>query len=164
MKLPIPFFLTLVICISLNAVTSFGQIEASGKYILKRGTDSNYILLKADNSFKYHYLNDMQWDLACGQYERKGDTILFHYTSDMFNLQCNNEKINYSDTSGVYTGTIDKRFRPISARLYKRTIMTIKTGDIQEPKTVLSWNHYYTMEKNRNKRHSSLTHNKVKRE
>lgn len=96
----------------------------------------------------------MQWDLACGQFETKGDSILFHYTSDRFDLQCNNEKINYSDTSGVYTETIDKRFRPISARISKRSIMTVKTGDIKEPSTILSWTDYYIKEKNRKKRHA----------
>jgi len=110
-------------------------------------------LLNADNSFKYQYGSDLQWDLACGQYERKGDTILFHYTSDMFDLHgCNNEKINYTDTSGVFIETIDKRFRPISALLSRRTIITIKTGDIKEPEAIFTWTEYYTKEKNKMKR------------
>jgi hypothetical protein len=141
--------------INLSSVICFGQIEISGKYIRIKGSKSNYILLNVDNSFKYQYLSDLQWDLACGQYERKGDTILFHYTSDMFDLNgCNNGKINYADTSGVFAETIDKRFRPISARLSKRTIITIKTGDIKESEPILSWTDYYIKEKYKRKRHA----------
>ena len=134
-------------CINLTSIGCLGQNEISGKYILKNGSDRNYILLNADNSFKFAYLRDIQWDFACGQYQRKGDSILFHYTSDMFNLQCNNEGINYSDTSGAFTETIDKRFRPITALLLKRRIMTIKTGDIQEPETLELWRTYYVKRK-----------------
>ncbi len=141
------YFFLLLTCINLASFCCLGQTEISGKYILKNGSERNYILLNADNRFKFAYLRDIQWDFACGQYERKGDSILFHYTSDMFDLQCNNERMNYSDTSGVFTETIDKRFRPITALLLKRRIMTIKTGNIQEPETVELWRSYYVKRK-----------------
>jgi hypothetical protein len=152
MKLYIRHLFFLIVCINLTSI-AFGQSKIIGKYILKNGSESNYIVLNADNSFKYRYLSDLQWDLACGQYEMKGDSILFHYSADMFDLQCNNEKINYTDTSGVFTDTIDKRFRPISARFSKRTIITIKTEDINEPETLLTWTNYYIKERDKSKRH-----------
>ena len=144
-----------MIFINVSSVICLGQIEITGKYIRIKGSNSNYILLNADNSFKYQFESDLQWDLACGRYEKKGDTILFHYTSDMFDIDgCNSGKINYTDTSGVFTEAIDKRFRPISALLSKGKIVTIKTGNIEEPKTILSWTDYYIKEKNRRKGHS----------
>ena len=91
----------------------------------------------------------MQWDLACGQYEMKGDSILFHYQSDMFDRQCNNEGINYTDSVGIILQfAIDKRFRPITARLSKNKLTTIKVGDIGEQETIRNSVYYYRRKKN----------------
>jgi hypothetical protein len=127
----------------------WGQKSIDGKYIR---TDNSmcYLILNADNTFKYKYHWDLNWDLACGQFELKGDSIYFHYLSDMFDQQCNSDGINYTDTSGiVLKDAIDKRDRPISARLSNNRLITIKIGDIEEPETVGTGVYYYKRKRNR---------------
>ena len=127
----------------------WGQKTIDGKYIR---TDNSmcYLILNSDKTFKYKYHWDLNWDLACGQFEVKGDSIYFHYQSDMFDLQCNNEGVNVTDTSGVILrDAIDKRDRPISARLSKNKITTFKTGDIGELGTIGNSVYYYRRKKNR---------------
>ena len=66
----------------------------------------------------------------------------------MFDLDCNSEKLNFSDTSGVVSqDAIDKSLRPITALYVKNKILTIKIGDIREPGTVNSATYYYKREK-----------------
>jgi hypothetical protein len=143
------FSLTILLATILNIVTSFGQNEISGKYI--RGDyPVGYVILNPDKSFKFKFNFDLQWDLACGQYKVKGDTIFFTYNKDMFDSDCNNERVNVTDTSGVISqDAIDKRFRPITALLLKNKIQTIKTGDIQEPETVEILTFIYRRKKKR---------------
>jgi hypothetical protein len=71
----------------------------------------------------------------------------------MFDVNCNNERINMTDSSDYFLKTgVDKRWRPIKAQIAKGKIHTIKTGDIQDPETV-DWNkNYYKREKKRNAR------------
>ena len=62
----------------------------------------------------------------------------------MFDLGCNSEGINYTDTSGVILqNAIDKRFPAIVARLSKKKMVTLKVGDIKEPETVDNGIYYY---------------------
>jgi hypothetical protein len=140
------FLLILTTLLTLNV---WGQKSIDGKYIR---TDNSmcYLILNADNTFKYKYHWDLNWDLACGQFELKGDSIYFHYLSDMFDQQCNSDGINYTDTSGiVLKDAIDKRDRPISARLSNNRLITIKIGDIEEPETVGTGVYYYKRKRNR---------------
>lgn len=135
-----------------TSLKTFGQSEISATYT-RTDYPASSIVLNQDKSFKFKFHFDLQWDLVCGQYELKGDTILFHYNSDMFDVQCNSERINYTDTSGVILqDAIDKRFRPILARLSKNKLITIKTGDIKEPETIDTLIFYYKREKKREKR------------
>jgi hypothetical protein len=134
----ISFFLTAFL-----AISAFGQKSIEGKYV-RTDNSSCYLILNTDKTFRYKFLRDIQWDLACGQYRVEGDFIFFSYQSDMFDLECNNEKVNYADTSGVIlSDAIDKRFRPISGRLRKRKIMIGKVGDVNEAETLGKGAAYY---------------------
>jgi len=133
--------------LTLLTLNVWGQRKVEGKYI-RTDQSTCYIILNSDKTFKYKFGRDLQWDVACGQYEIKGDSITFHYQSDMFDRQCNNEGINYTDTSGVILrDAIDKRFRPITARLSKNKLKTFKTGDIEQPETVDNRVYYYRRKK-----------------
>jgi hypothetical protein len=139
----------LLLATTLLALNVWGQRSIEGKY---SRTDNSlcYLILYPDNTFKYRFRWDLQWDVACGQYETKGDSIFFHYQSDMFDRQCNSEGINYADTSGVILqDAIDKRSRPISARLSKNKITTLMTGDIGEPEAIGNRVYYYRRKRNR---------------
>jgi hypothetical protein len=130
-------------------VTTWGQKGIEGKYV-RTDQSTCYVLINSDGTFKYKFGWDLQWDLACGRYELKGDSIFFQYSSDMFDQQCNSDGINYTDTSGVILRyAIDKRFRPISARLKKNKITTYKVGDVTEPETVDKLVYYYRRKKGR---------------
>lgn len=127
----------------LISLTAFGQNKITGKYI-RTDYPEGYLILNDDKSFEFRFRFDMQWDLACGQFEVKGDTLSFFYTSDRFDVTCNSEGINMTDTSDyVLTQGGDKRWRPITARGVKNKILTIKTGDIHEAETVSPSGHYY---------------------
>jgi hypothetical protein len=142
----IKFILTLTTFLSLNAS---GQKSIEGKYS-RTDQSSCHLILNSDGTFKYRFLWDLQWDVACGQYKLQGDSIYFLYQSDMFDRQCNSDGINYTDTSGVILrDAIDKRFRPISARLSKNKITTYKTGDINDPETVDKRAYFYRRKKNK---------------
>lgn len=139
----------LLIATTLSTLNVWGQKSIEGKYT-RTDNSLSYLILNSDKTFNYKFLSDQQWDLACGQYETKGDSILFHYQSDMFDRQCNNERINYTDTSGVILqDAIDKRFRPIIARLSKNKLTTLKTGDIGEPETIGNNVYYYRRKRSR---------------
>ena len=130
-------------------LTSWGQTNVEGTYV-RTDQSTCYLTINSDGTFKYKFGWDLQWDVACGQYEMKGDSIFFRYQSDMFDQGCNTEKINYTDTSGVILkDAIDKRFRPISARLSKNKITTYKVGDIDDPKTIDKLVYNYRRKKSR---------------
>jgi hypothetical protein len=130
-------------------ITAWGQKNIEGKYV-RTDQSTCYLTINSDGTFKYRFGWDMQWDVACGKYEMKGDSIIFQYLSDMFDRQCNTEGINYTDTSGVILrDAIDKRFRPISARLSKNKITTYKVGDIADPETIDKGVYYYKRKKSR---------------
>ena len=136
----------------LISLTASGQKEITGKYI-RTDYPGGYLILDNDKSFKFRFRFDQQWDLACGQFEAKGDTLFFTYTSDMFDVICNNEMINMTDTSDYFLRMgVDKRWRPITAKIEKNRILTIKTGDIHEPETIDLNRYYYKREKKRYKR------------
>ena len=122
--------------VGLIAFQTFGQSIEPGKYI-RTDYPSGYLIMNSDHSFKFRFHFDLQWDLACGFYEIKGDKIYFSYNSDMFDEECNIDGINKTDTTGIVTqDAIDKRYRPIIAKYSKRKIITIKTGDISDIETV----------------------------
>ncbi len=130
-----------------STMTAWGQKNIDGKYV-RADQSTCYLIINSDGTFKYRFGRDLQWDVACGQYKMKGDSIVFQYLSDMFDQQCNTEGINYTDTSGVILrDAIDKRFRPISARLSKNKITTYKVGDIADPETIGKGVYYYRRKK-----------------
>jgi hypothetical protein len=142
----------IILFFSINTTTVFGQVEISGKYI-RTEYPGGYLILNPDNSFTFKFNFDLQWDLACRQYEARGDTIFFNYNKDMFDSDCNTDKINVTDTSGVISiDAIDKRYRPITAQLLKKKILTLKVGDIKEPETVELLSFYYRAEKKRKRK------------
>jgi hypothetical protein len=125
------------------STTVFGQKNIKGQY-LRTDNSMCYLILNADHTFKYKFLRDLNWDFACGQYEVKGDSVYFYYQSDMFDRMCNSEGVNYTDTSGIILqDAIDRRDRPISARILKNKIITIKVGDVNDPKTIGAGVYYY---------------------
>jgi hypothetical protein len=133
----------------LISLTAFGQNEITGKFI-RTDYPASYLILNADKTFKFRFGFDSQWDLACGQFEVKGDTLIFSYISDMFDITCNTEGTNMTDTSDYFLRQgVDKRWRPITARVVKNNILTIKTGDIHEAESVSLNRHYYRREKKR---------------
>jgi hypothetical protein len=141
-----------ILFLLIGLMTTFGQNELTGKYIL---TDypGSYILLNADKTFKFRYRSHAYWDLACGQFEVKNDTIFFTYTSDMFDLSCNSEKINMTDTSDYFLQTgVDKTYRPVIATFKKKEIRTIKTGDTTDLATIDRRTYYYKRERKRHER------------
>jgi len=130
-------------------LTSWGQQDVAGKYV-RTDQSTCYLTINSDGTFKYKFLWDLQWDVACGKYELKGDSIFFEYLSDMFDSECNTDGINVTDTSGVILrDAIDKRFRPINARLTKNKITTFKIGDVNDPETIGKSVYYYRRKKNR---------------
>ena len=136
----------------LTVSSVLGQGELPGKYV-NSDNSGGYLILNEDKSFKFRYRSHAYWDLACGQFDIKGDTVLFTYTSDMFDIACNNERINMTDTSDFFLKTgVDKRYRPIIARLVKNKLLTVKTGDIQESESVDLRTYYYTRERKRHVR------------
>ena len=144
------FALTLLF-VTLASFSALGQRELAGKYI-RTDYPGGYLVLNSDKSFKFRYKSHAYWDLACGQYEVKRDTIFFSYYKDMFDLNCNSERLNFSDTSGVVSqDAIDKSLRPITARYLKNKILTIKTGNIEEPENVNPSTYYYRREKKKDK-------------
>lgn len=131
---------------------TFGQDALSGKYTLADNSGS-YVILNADKTFKFRYRSHAYWDLACGQFEVKGDTIFFTYTSDMFDVSCNSEKLNMTDTSEYFLRTgVDKTYRPVIATIKKKEIQTIKTGDITDAATVDKRTFYYKRTRKRHER------------
>lgn len=139
-------FCLLTMLISLSA---FGQNEITGKFI-RPDYPAGQLVLNADGSFKFRFRFDLQWDLACGQFEVKCDTLYFTYTSDMFDVTCNSERINVTDSSDYFLRHgVDKRWRPITARIVRNRIVTIKTGDIGDAETVSLSVHYYRRERKR---------------
>ena len=146
-KLPLTILFVL-----LALVTTFGQDELFGEYTLTENLGS-YLILNADRTFKFRYRSHAYWDLACGQFEVKNDTIFFTYTSDMFDLSCNSEKINMTDTSDYFLKTgVDKTYRPVTATIRKKEIRTIKTGDITDLATVDRRTYYYKRVRKRHER------------
>lgn len=136
----------LVLTLLIN-LTAFGQNEIIGEYI-RTDYPTGYLILNADKSFKFRFGFDSQWDLACGQFDIKGDTLTFSYNSDMFDVTCNSEGINMTDTSDYFLKQgVDKRWRPIIARVVKHKIVTIKTGDVNDGETVSLNKHYYRRKK-----------------
>ena len=75
----------------LASTSVLGQSEVTGKYI-RMDYPGSYVILNPDNTFKYGFHFDLQWDLACGQYEINGDTIFFTYYKDMFDPDCNTDR------------------------------------------------------------------------
>ena len=139
----------LLILTAIFTLTAWGQKNIEGKYF-RTDQSTCYLIIGSDGTFKYEFGRDLQWDLACGQFEMKGDSIVFQYLSDMFDQQCNTERVNYTDTSGVILqDAIDKRFRPISARLSKNKITTYVVGDTADPETIDKRVYYYRRKKNR---------------
>jgi hypothetical protein len=135
-----------------SLVTTSGQGELFGKYILTDYPNS-YLILNTDSTFKFRLRSHAYWDLACGQFEVKKDTIFFTYTSDMFDLSCNSELINMTDTSEYFLKTgVDKNYRPLIATIKKRKIRTMKTGDLKDLATVNRRIYYYKRERKRYKR------------
>jgi hypothetical protein len=133
----------------LITLTAFGQNGVTGKFI-RTDYPASYLILNADKSFKFRFGFDSQWDLACGQFAVKGDTLIFSYNSDMFDITCNSEGINMTDTSDYFLRQgVDKRWRPITARVVKNKILTIKTGDIHEAESVSLNGYFYRREKKR---------------
>jgi len=136
----------------IGSVMTFGQDASFGKYMLTDNSGS-YIILNTDKTFKFRYRSHAYWDLACGQFEVKGDTIFFTYTSDMFDVSCNSEKINMTDTSDYFLKTgVDKTYRPVIATFKKTEIRTIKTGDTTDLATVERRTYYYKRERKRHER------------
>lgn len=132
---------------SFITLTTWGQNGIEGKYV-RTDQSSCYLIINSDGTFKYKYRWDLQWDVACGQYEVIGDSIFFSYQSDMFDRQCNTDGTNDTDTAGIILqDCIDKRFRPISARVTKNKITTYKIGDLADLKSVDKWVYYYRREK-----------------
>lgn len=135
-----------VLTILIN-LTAFGQNELTGEFV-RTDYPAGYLILRTDKTFKFRFGFDSQWDLACGQFELKGDTLTFSYTSDMFDTNCNTEGINMTDTSNYFlTQGVDKRWRPIIARIVKNKIITIKTGDVNDGESISLNKHYYRRKK-----------------
>ena len=146
-KLPLTILFVL-----LTILTTFGQDQLFATYILTENPGS-YLILNADRTFKFRYRAHAYWDLACGQFEVKNDTIYFTYTSDMFDLGCNSEKINMTDTSDYFLKTgVDKTYRPVTATIKKKEIWTIKTGDTTDLATVDRRTFHYKRERKRHER------------
>jgi hypothetical protein len=130
-------------------VNLFGQADIFGRYTW---TDypGSYITLNPDMSFKFKFRSHAYWDLACGQFKIKNDTITFNYFADMFDRNCISEGINFTDSSGVILqDAIDKSRRPISVRHLKNKLITIQVGHIGEPETVDFATYYYKRERNK---------------
>jgi hypothetical protein len=138
---------SLCVFIFLINIPAFGQKEISGEFIRTK-YPAGYLILNPDKSFKFRFGFDSQWDLACGQFELKRDTLFFSYTSDMFDIDCNSEGINMTDTSDYFLRQgVDKRWRPITARVVKNKIVTIKTGDVNDKETISLNSSYYRRKK-----------------
>ena len=132
---------------TLTTLTTLGQKPIEGKYI-RTDQSTCYLIINSDGTFKYRFGRDLQWDVACGQYNVTGDSIFFRYQSDMFNEQCNTEGINHTDSVGIILQfAIDKRFRPISAKLSKNKIRTNRVGDVTDPESIRKWVYYYKRDK-----------------
>lgn len=146
------FLVASVVAIGLLLLFGFNVFEqsgVSGKYI-RNNYPGGYLVLSADKSFKFRFNFDSQWDIACGQFEIKGDTLFFTYTSDMHDVTCNEERINMSDTTDYFLRTgVDKRWRPIAALVKKKRIKTLMVGDTQEPTTVRYAHLWYNRVKNK---------------
>ena len=138
-----------ILCLVLTSFSVFGQSELSGKYT-REDHPAGYIILDSDRNFKFRYKSHAYWDLACGKFEVKNDTIFFTYTSDMFDDACNNERINKTDTSDFFLRQgVDKQWRPIVAKIQKNKIQIIKAGSLNEVEVVGSNNYYYKRVKKR---------------
>jgi hypothetical protein len=80
---------------------ALGQSELNGKYT-REDHPGGYLTFDSNKNFKFRFKSHAYWDLACGQFEVKNDTIFFTYTSDMFDETCNDEGINMTDTSDYF--------------------------------------------------------------
>jgi hypothetical protein len=130
-----------------SSLTAWGQKDIEGKYVCT-SYPTCYLIINSDKTFKFGFGQDLQWDIACGRFELKADSLFFEYLSDMFDRQCNSDGRNYTDTSGIILqDAIDKRFRPISARLSKNKIITYKIGDIADSETIDKRAYYYRRKK-----------------
>ena len=136
------YILTVLYC-GLTSFMALGQSELNGKYT-REDHPGGYLTFDSNKNFKFRFKSHAYWDLACGQFEVKNDTIFFTYTSDMFDETCNHEGINMTDTSDYFLRQgVDKRWRPIIAIIKKNKIQIIKTDGFHEPETAKQIKYYY---------------------
>ena len=135
-------FILTVLYWGLTCFSVLGQSELNGKYT-REDHPRGYLIFDSGKNFKFRYKSHASWDLACGQFEVRNDTIFFTYTSDMFDETCNDERINMTDTSDYFLRQgVDKRWRPIIAIIKKNKIEIVKT-DIRDETEMVGLGKYY---------------------
>ncbi|OIQ96026.1 hypothetical protein GALL_220240 [mine drainage metagenome] len=125
------FFLFLsMLSFGLNCLS---QRNIVGSYCRLQYPTTNLILL-ADSSFKYDFYFDLQFDIACGKYSYKNDTIILAYSSEFNDTLCNKRHVNLLyDSAGKLRqtfGVLDKRHRPDSLYIKGEKLYRIVNGTI----------------------------------
>lgn len=125
----------LFVIIGVSGCKILPESALNGKF--ERIDHKSHLTFDANGSFKFRFHRDLNWDLACGTYEIMNDSIYFFYRSDMFERTCNTEGMNDTDSVGIILqDAIDKRFRPIAAKLQNKKLITSKVGDVNDQKTI----------------------------
>lgn len=128
------------VIIFFKSVLAFGQASLSGIFS-RNDYPSISIVFNSDLTFKYRFSFDESWDIACGSYLIKKDTVLLFYLSDYNDTICNSPQTNIlfiqtkningqTQKSAIIFGTVDKRHRPDSLFRIGDRLFLIDNGTI----------------------------------
>lgn len=142
--------LFLFFCTFSFSLTCLSQRNIIGNYCRLQYPTTNLTLL-SDSTFKYDFYFDLQFDIACGKYSYKNDTIVLTYSSEFNDTSCNNRHINllYDSTGKLRQtfGVLDKSHRPNSLFIKGDKIYKIANGTIIKIKRYRTTKHSFGFSK-----------------
>jgi hypothetical protein len=123
-----------------KSVLTLSQASLSGTFS-RSDYPSIFITFNRDLTFKYRFSFDESWDIACGSYLIRKDTVLLFYVSDYNDTICNSPQTNILFTqtkningptqkTAIVFGTVDKRHRPNSLFRIDNRLFLIDNGTV----------------------------------
>ena len=98
----------------------FAQIKKTKTFIYDgNGMEHIALTLRSDGTFKYLMTYDQIFDMGCGNYKMKMDTVLFEYQFDENDDCCNTEKHEIIWGKGDLIENRPSRLYLVGSKLYK---------------------------------------------